>query len=416
MGVDPNSTEAVTAAIVRDEWGVVLSNLMLRVRDLQLAEDVLQEALIAALEHWPKTGVPENPRAWLLQTAKRKAIDRFRRQKNYAKKRLEMELLADLDRQTQDADIDDSIPDERLRLIFTCCHPAINQPAQVALTLKTIAGLETHEIARAFLVEPTTMSQRIVRAKRKIRDAGIPYRIPPAEVLAERLESVLAVVYLIFNEGYSATSEGIRADLVTEAIHLGEVLMLLSPDSTETAGLLALMKLHAARSKARVDGDGNWVMLEQQDRSLWDRDSIEAAISLLIGTLAKGDIGPYQLQAAISACHAEARDWDSTDWSQIAQLYSRLYQLQPSPVVRLNGIVALSYAYSPEEGLRHLNDLISDGSLERYQPLHAAHAFMLRRNGQMAEAAEAYLTAIELTENPSDRAFLEARLAEITLP
>lgn len=386
-------------------------------RDLDLAEDVLQDAFLSALERWPRDGVPEHPRAWLLQAARRKAIDRFRRDVNLETKRPQLKVLAELEshrRQAED-DVDDSIPDERLRLVFTCCHPALAESARIALTLKTLGGLTTSEIARAFLTPETTMAQRLVRAKRKIRAARIPYAVPPPHRWGERLTSVLSIVYLIFNEGYAATSgrAPIREGLCLEAIRLGRILTDLAPREPEVAGLLALMLLHDSRRAARTDPGGMFVSLEQQDRSRWDRARIDEGDVILRKALSLGKPGPYQIQAAISAVHANAPSYDVTDWTEITLLYARLCELQPSAVVRLNAAVALSFARGPDAGLAAISELDADGALERYQPFHAARADLLRRAGRAGEAAIAYRRAMELTANEAERGFLKRRLSEI---
>ena len=385
------------------------------VRDFELAEDVLQDAFVAALQHWPEVGIPDNPRAWLLQTARRKAIDRFRRNANFAAKRVELQVLSELEAQTWQDDVDDTIPDERLRLIFTCCHPALAAPARVALTLKTLGGLTTAEIARAFLTPETTMAQRLVRAKRKIKVANIPYRVPPPHLWSERLGSVLSVVYLIFNEGYAATSgpQLTRADLCAEAIRLGRIVAGLAPAEPEAGGLLALMLLHDSRRGARTHCDGSLATLEDQDRTLWDRGQIDAGTAILRRALAAGAPGPYQLQAAISAVHAEAARFADTDWQEICLLYEKLHDLQPSPVVRLNQIVAISFADGAKAGLAALDELGRQSDLDNYQPYHAARADVLRRLGRDGDAAAGYRRALELTRNASERAFLERRLSEV---
>ncbi len=408
----PASSRAAVERTVREHWGYILATLVGQVRDLSLAEDVLQDAAVAALSDWPVRGIPDNPRAWLLTTARRRAIDRFRRERRFAELRQEIERSAG-----PDIDPDDDVPmvDERLSLMFMCCHPALAEPARVALTLRTLGGLTTTEIARAFLVPEPTMAQRLVRARRKIQAANIPYRIPPAELWPERLASVLAVVYFIFNEGYSATSgrEPTRADLCEEAIRLGRILLELAPREPEVAGLLALMLLHDSRRAARIDDDGNYVSLEEQDRSRWDREPIRAGDRLLRAALAQGRPGPYQLQAAISAVHAAAPSYAETDWPQIVGLYRELYRLNRSWVVRLNEAVALSYAESPQAGLRLLDTLERSETVQRYQPYQAARADLLRRAGRSGEAKSAYRSALELTENESERRFLERRLEEL---
>ena len=393
----------------------MLATLIGQLRDFALAEDVLQDAVVAALRHWPDDGVPALPRAWLLRVARRKAIDRFRREANFAAKRDQLAVLAELEQQAGQEDEDEELVDDRLRLIFTCCHPALAEPARVALTLRTVGGLTTPEIARAFLVAEPTMAQRLVRATRKIKAANIPYRVPPPDLWPERLESVLSVIYLIFNEGYAATTgdDLTRADLCREAIRLGRIVVELAPGEPEAAGLLALMALHDSRRPARTDGDGNLVTLEHQDRARWDRSGIGAGISLLLGALALGRVGRYQIQAAISAVHAQAEHYAATDWTEITLLYDRLLELQPSPVVELNRAVALSFAEGVEAGLAALDCLRRDGELARYQPFHAADADLLRRAGRLDDAAAAYRRALALTGNTAERRFLEDRLAQV---
>lgn len=376
---------------------------------------MLQDAVVAALGRWPRDGVPTRPRAWLLQTARHKAIDRLRRDANFQAKRADLVVLYELDREAGHDDVDQSIADERLRLIFTCCHPALAEPARVALTLHTLGGLATEEIARAFLVPEATMAQRLTRAKRKIKVAGIPYQVPEPGLWAERLGSVLSVIYLIFNEGYAVTSgkAPTRGDLCGEAIRLGRILTRLVPDEPEAAGLLALMLLHDSRRGARSDALGNLITLEQQDRALWDRGLIAAGVRLLEAALARGRPGPYQIQAAISALHARAPSHAATDWRQITLLYGELHALQPSPVVRLNAAVALSFAEGAEAALPVLANLEKQGALARYQPFYAAHADTLRRAGRKATAAKAYRQALALTRNAAERRFLEGRLGDV---
>ena len=395
--------------VFREEWPRAVSILTRVLGDLTLAEDAVQDAFTTALERWERDGAPANPGAWIVTAARNRAIDRIRREQTFARK---AELLARLESLPADEDDVSAIPDERLALVFTCCHPALAADARVALTLREVAGLTTPEIAHAFLVAEPAMAQRLVRAKRKIRDAGIPFRVPPDHVLPERLRSVLAVLYLVFNEGYSASGgdRPVRADLCEEAIRLAKLLAVLMPDEPEALGLLALLLLHDARRDARTGPGGELVLLEDQDRSLWNRERAAEGARVLDRALSRRAPGPYQLQAAIASLHLDARRHEDTDWPQIAALYAELARLEPSPIVELNRAVAVAMAHGPERGL----ELIDRIELPAYHLLHAARADLLRRLGRDEEAATSYRRALELPMNAADRAYLERRLGEVT--
>ena len=409
--------DPVSAAVVRafrEERAIVLATLIRQAGDFQLAEDAVQDAFEAAVTVWRRDGIPAKPGAWITTAARRRAIDRLRRNRSVAGRAERLAELTRLDNAHEEPSMEDesTIVDDRLRLIFTCCHPALEMPARVALTLRALGGLTTGEIARAFLVAEPTMGKRIVRAKRKIAEAHIPYRVPADEELPDRLRGVLRVVYLIFNEGYAA-AEGdrlVREELCDEAIRLGELLTRLMPDDAEAWGLLALMLLHDARRVARVDASGRYLALDEQDRSLWDEDRLREGLAALARAVRLRRPGEYQLQAAITALQIEAPDADSTDWAQIAELYGALAMLNPSPVVELNRAVAVGLASGPADGLALLEPLLGDPALERYQPLHAAHAELLSRAGDAEGAAAAYERAIALSANAVERAELERRL------
>ena len=412
----PQDVSAALEAVYRADWGRIVATLIGLFGDFDTAEEAAQEAFAAAADQWPTSGVPEFPQAWLIQTARHKAIDRIRRKELFREK-LEAYLIPAASQASEAPNYEtEKIADDRLRLIFTCCHPALAAEAQVALTLRTLCGLETDEIARAFLVPEATMAQRLVRAKRKIRDAGIPYIVPEASELPARLDAVLTVIYLVFNEGYAATSGErlIRTDLSAEAIRLGRLVRdLMSPQPpAEATGLLALMLLHDSRRDARLDEAGELVLLEDQDRSRWNQAQIAEALPLVEEAL-RGGPGPFAVQAAIAAVHCQAARHEETDWPQIVRLYNVLERLQPSPIVSLNHAVAVAMVNGPQSGLAIIDALAAKGDLENYHIFHAARAELLRRKGWREEAGKSYSRALELVTNDSERRYLRKRLKEV---
>jgi RNA polymerase sigma-70 factor, ECF subfamily len=422
MPIDATKAAATAAAsstvetVYREDWGRIVATLIRLVGDFDLAEECAQEAFAVAVSQWPNSGVPEFPRAWIIQTARHKAIDRIRRQGLYAEK-LESYAASGFVREVEETDYDtNDIPDDRLRLIFTCCHPALAPEAQVALTLRTLCGLETDEIARAFLVPPATMAQRLVRAKRKIRDAGIPYAVPGTNDIAERIDAVLTVIYLVFNEGYAATrgTSLVRTDLCAEAIRLGRlVITLMGPQTTtEAKALVALMLLHDSRRDARLDEADEIVTLEDQDRTQWNHQQISEALPLAKEALRRTP-GPFALQAGIAAVHCRASKPADTDWAEIVRLYGQLERLQPSPIISLNRAVAVAMVDGPQQALEMIDALVATSDLDNYHLLHAARADLFRRLGAFDEAAKNYARALSLATNESERRFLERRLREV---
>ncbi len=418
------SPYAAIEAIFRSNRGRVLASLISYLGDFDLAEDALQDASIAAMQAWRRDGVPPNPIGWLTVTARRKAIDQLRRRKRLHQKLAHLGDLQRIESESQQADMDQEYPDERLKLIFTNCHPAIPRESQIALTLHTLGGLSTEEIARGFLVSKETLAQRLVRAKRKLRDAGIPYRVPPVHLLPERIDAVLLVIYLIFNEGYQASGGAslIRQDLCQEAIRLGTLLVELLEKERFTAllpearGLLALMLLHDSRRPARSGPDGELILLEEQDRDRWDQARIQAGMDLLDQAWSGQRVGPYQIQAAISAVHARAARAEDTDWGRIAAYYRVLEDMNPSPVVSLNHAIAIAMADGPERGLQLLDDLEAGGELHGYLPLYAARADLLRRAGRAGAALAAYQKAAQLSSNEAEQKYFRRRIAELSDP
>ena len=408
------SLEQAINVVLREDWGRILACINNPIRDLQLAEDSLQDALETALIKWKKNGLPKSPSAWLITTARRKAIDRIRRNKVFAEKQEEIAYLQTLEQGFDDILEMDSIPDKRLELIFTCCHPSLDKKTKIALTLRSIGGLTTEEIANAFLDDKQTMAQRLVRAKHKIKVAHIPYEVPGRDVLVSRANDVLSVIYLIFNEGYSASSgkQLLRTDLSEEAIRLGRIMHALLPKNTEVTGLLALMILHDSRCLARIE-DNRLIPLEHQSRQKWDRTKITEGIQLIKGALVKKELGPYQLQAAISAIHSEALSWQDTDWLQISELYKLLYKIQPTAVVRINQAMAISHAVSIAAGLLILDEIKNIERIKTYQSYYLVKADLVFRAGQIKASIDLLRTALKLSKNEMEKNFIHKKLTEL---
>ena len=407
-------TSGAIESFYREEYGRILATVIGLVTDFDLAEEAVQDAFAIALEQWPREGMPHNPRAWIVSVARHKAIDRIRRRARFAERQDEIKRLLELESVGEVESEDRAVPDERLNLIFTCCHPALAREVQVPLALRTLCGLTTEEIARAFVVPVPTMAQRLVRAKRKISTAGIPYQVPPAETLAERLDAVMAVIYLVFNEGYAASSglELLRTDLSSEAIRLGRILVDLLPTYLEPRGLLALMLLHHARRDARIDSNGDIVLLEDQDRARWHQNEIAEGLAHSAAAMRVTAPGAYAIQSAIAAEHARPTRSDVTDWRSIAELYDQLTAINPTPVVKLNRAVAIAMAENLEHGLVLIAELELSGELDDYFLLHAAKADLARRLGRFDAAAQSYRRALDLAGTEPEQRFLSRRLAE----